>query len=233
MTLTWGQYDATEAGPAWAIVCPGPSLDDADLEPIADLPTIVVEGAAAHPSIEYGWWCSWGLPHRPAHASAAARARVLQPAIVTRYLFAWHWRDFAHDLLSTPLAPQGPAVIAQHPRYDCPPASWTRAHLDAGPSWLVALRFAVLRASARSIHFVGLDLAGTTYALEQPDTRLRHPDEWEGRWYGERRIFAAAVDLCLALGVTVRAGPLLGDHVSPRPIAPAEPRDEHARPTGP
>ena len=198
----FGQVDAEEAGQDWAIVCPGPSLDEFDVASIAGLPTIAVGGAAAHPELDYRWWANWDDPHR-GHWDSIERARELQPAILTRWQAGDTWEGYAAENFVEHGNPIDAVVIVQHPKHDRIPLPWHEARLDRAPSWLLAMRFAMWRGGAKQIRMVGLDLAGVGYALEREDHRMRSPEEWNGRWEGERRMYRAAVALALSEGVEV------------------------------
>ncbi len=211
------QSDPSEMGDNWSVACPGPSLEKS-LEVYTyahDRPCIAVEGAAAHPEIAYDWWCCWERPRHPIHDRCLERARERRPAVLTSWAAAPRWETLLEDGVGTPAHPLDAFVIAQHKTKDPIPLAWRSAGLDRSPSWLLALRFAVLRGLASRVTFYGLDLAGEGYALDLPDAQERDAASWEGRWIGERRILARAVELCEDAGIE-----LVGLPEYPGPINP-------------
>lgn len=218
MKAVWWQEDWTEFGPDWVIACPGPSLDTASLKGLQVFPIIAVDGAAAHPTLPYDLWAAWDRP-RAVHERCLTRARVQQPTILTNWVNAGAWEDLVEAELTTTSAIE-PRVLGQHKTHDKIPMHWSAARLDRAPSWLMALRFAVFRGGATRIHFLGLDLAGEGYALDLPDLRQRTPDEWEGRWTGERRILEAARHLCSIAEIELVGAPTVARSLT-APAAPA------------
>jgi len=192
------QIDIAEAAPAgvWQLLCPGPSLERTVSRARFALPAIAVSQAIRAP-IPCGWWADWEAPdqhrHRPAwlHRGSASAG----PTIITssRHSKAWH-RFMADRLYGDPL------VVGQA-KTDPLPDPWGDARLDTGPAWVLAIRAMVLRGRAKLIHAYGLDLAGEGYAYQADDPKHRTPEEWEGRWVGERTLLTRMVKLLDSLGV--------------------------------
>lgn len=174
----FAQVDEAERGSTWNILLPGPSLERSIAQGGVDerYPTIAVHGAILAP-VPIFYWCSWAGPRDRPFPSWLSILRQKSPRIISGPK-GGKWAD---------RVPRAPHVVVQC-RSDSLPAPWRRARCNLGPSWLLAVRFAVERAQACSIRFYGLDLEGEGYAYDLPDPRQRSAEDWEGRWIGERRI---------------------------------------------
>jgi len=206
---TWWQVDAENSHRTWVIVAPGPSLDSMPapiVSGFSGFPTIAVDGAAAHPGLDYQYWCCWEAP-RPIHTACLERARKIRPALVTQWDAAEEWEELMELRVGTPALPLDPLVIAHHPKHDSIAGFWSQMRLDRGPSWLAAIRYALARGLARRLYLVGLDLAGEGYGLRLVDSRQRDSSEWEGRWKGERRMLAATMRRMRKLGISIERIP--------------------------
>ena len=202
----WQLDYAEHAAPdgEWNIVLPGPSLESTIQRIERRRPSIAVEGALRAP-LPFGFWCCWGPP-RPAHAATWTTrgcsgpmhddARVLVTGCDARLWHNWLAERIGGD----------PMIAASDPK-DPLPEPWVDERLERGPSWLLALRFAVLRGAARRVFVYGLDLAGEGYAWGWPDPARRDPSDWAGRWAGEQQLLERTMRVLERTGVELeRAG---------------------------
>lgn len=210
---TFWQLDYAETAPdgEWNIVAPGPSLERTIGEVQRRRPSIAVEGALRAP-LPFGFWSCWGRP-RPSHAAAWSERGLGGPmydadlVVLTGMSEGYNKaRRVAWHTWMAEQAGGDPLIALSDPR-DPTPALWADARLDRGPSWLAAIRFAVLRGAARRVFLYGLDLDGEGYAFGWPSSMRRDPEDWAGRWVSERALLERAKQTCEAVGVElVRAG---------------------------
>lgn len=210
MTIRTFFQDKPGGGGRWLVAAPGPGLDaylddlDAHLDAV---PTIAVDGAGAHPTLQYDYLAAWDRPAR-VHDHVLERALELRPRIITQWTHARAWEDWAYENLGTPDRPADPVIVAEHPKKDPElPLLWRSHRLSQGPSWLLAIRYAFLRAYAKQIDLLGFDLAGEGYSCGLEDEKRRTPYEWEGKWRGERNILTRVLRLTKGHAKVKRWGP--------------------------
>lgn len=204
------QQDWAEHAPggAWNLALPGPSLEHTWAQLNTAYPTIAVSHAIRAP-IPCPFWCSWEAPNDTAHGDAWLNRAEEFPApdtVITagRHAKTWHgWMSKRHH--------GDPMIVAQS-KLDPLPEPWRDARLDQGPAWVFAIRAMILRGGARLIYVYGLDLKGSGYSFDAPDRKNRTPEEWTGRWVGERNLLERMKALLEALDVVlVRVLPEEGD----------------------
>jgi len=170
---------------SWNIVCPGPSLERTAKLVDASRPTIAVNAAIRAP-VPIMAWCSWDAPTDTVHgqswrARGVGGSMVDCRTVITQGPLERRWYDWLVRVTGN----REPWVVGQR-RQDPMPPEWRRGGVDAGPSWLLAVRSAVLRGGATTVRCYGLDLAGEGYAFGAPDPRNRDAPDWAGRWVGEK-----------------------------------------------
>lgn len=196
---TLWQSDWVQDAPAgaWNLLCPGPSLELTWERARWAYASVAVSSAIRAP-MPCGWWASWEAPdhlrHRPAWLNRGITS--IKPTIITSSRHAKAWHSFMADRVYG----RDPQVVAQA-KTDPMPDPWEHAMLETGPDWVLAIRAMVIRGGAKIIHAYGLDLAGEGYAFGATDPKLRTPEEWEGRWMGERALLARMQHLLGVLGV--------------------------------
>lgn len=170
-------------GGVWQLIAPGPSLERTIDQLDPSFPTMAV-GQALRAPVTVDYYVEWEAPadrHRNAWLNRGVQGPTSDPqTVITSATHSKKWHDWLAERLF-----REPRIIGQH-RKDPIPDPWKDARLETGPAWVLAIRAMVLRGGAKLICCYGLDLDGEGYAFGAPDPRLRTPEDWAGRWQGER-----------------------------------------------